>query len=92
MSKIIVNHLNSQSHVNRISGVVGEYSNGIAGIIRADKTTLSAIANGNASFDDSSTVLMGLAHLSQQLTNNIETLTATFMNIDKQQASIFNRR
>ena len=89
MSKISVNRLNAQSHINKISGVVMDYSSDKAGIIRAEKTTLSAIANGNASFDDSSTVLMGLADLSQHLVKNIGTLTATITNIDNQQASIF---
>ena len=90
MSKISVNRLNSQIHVNRISGVVSEYSSDTAGIVRAEKTTLTAIANGNISFDDSQRVLMGLAHLSQELTNNIGTLTATITNIDYQQAANFN--
>ena len=90
MSKISVNRLNSQNHINRISGVASEYSSNTAGIMRAEKTTLSAIANGNVSFDDSQRVLMGLAHLSQQLADNIGALTATITNIDNQQASNFN--
>ena len=90
MSKISTNCLNVQSHVNRILGVVRDYSSDETGVIRAEKTTLPAVANGNASFYDSLKVLMGLAHLSQQLTSNIEALTATITDTDSQQAGNFN--
>ena len=69
-------------HISKISGVVKKYSSDKVDIIRAEKTSLPGITNGNASFDDSQNALIELADLSQQLINNIE----------KQQASNSNSR
>ena len=83
MSSVSVNRQNAQNHVGRILGVARDYSSDKAGIIRGQLTTLSAVANGNASFDESIVALMELAYLSEQLTSSIGTLSNAFTDDDQ---------
>jgi len=88
MSKIIVNKVAAEGHINRISGIANEF-NLCSNTSHATRTTLSAIGNGNDSFDDSQRVLMMLAELSNRSASNIAAIVQNVISIDQQQAVNF---